>query len=552
MSLAVRLLALAACVLPFAASAQAQDASPKITIVSAGADALTQDMSFMLGLTSEKEQEQLEIVLDYLSVFQLGIDTEKPIRFDLIVRDTAVAQRPSFPIADLGDFLENLDGFGITYKRKGSSRYELGDAFEGHMIVQKRTGFVAIAEDRQDLPTSLNSTDGLLELLEPGFDVVADMTNEDEGIDERRKAFEAVRSELMAAVKPLENEKKEDFDARKVLTEQQINELERFFVEAKHLNAGWTTDQENKNGSAALTLNAIPETDLAKSFELLGKDPSYFSGVARSEDPVLGLSINHPLDQFRRDQTVAAMAVLKERALAHIDTAEKLDDDQKAATKTINEQFFDMVTAGVKEGMFDIFADLQKGEDGKYKLIGGFRSPASANMVEILKALPGAKVASKVETDIEKVGDASIHKVHVLEDDKIFTEEFGEDRVVLVATTPEAVWYAAGEGALDSLKAALETEPTEEGVEKFFHIKMRLGPFVELRERVAAEEESDDDEDGKFRAMATEAFKAGDDRFEASLSRKDADITGVMSVETGIMRMVGKLIADFSKENLEE
>ena len=81
---------------------------------------------------------------------------------------------------------------------------------------------------------------------------------------------------------------------------------------------------------------------------------------------------------------------------------------------------------------------------------------------------------------------------------------------------------------------------------------MRLGPLVELRERVAAEEESDDDEDGKFRAMATEAFKAGDDRFEASLSRKDADITGVMSVETGIMRMVGKLIADFSKENLEE
>ena len=154
--------------------------------------------------------------------------------------------------------------------------------------------------------------------------------------------------------------------------------------------------------------------------------------------------------------------------------------------------------------------------------------------------------------EVEKVGEASIHKVHVLADDKIFTEEFGEDRFVVVATSPEAVWYAAGDKAIDRLKAALETEPSEEGVEQFFEIKMRLATFVDLRERMAAEEESDDEDDGKFRAMAIEAFEAGDDRFMATLSRDEADVVGSMSVETGIMRLVGKLIADFSKENLEE
>lgn len=553
MSFATRVLLATLCLAGFAAPLRAQNSAPQITVVTSGSDGIKADISFLMGLTSEKHQAQLPIVLDYLRVFELGIDPERPIRFDVIVENTAIRQRPSFPIANSNDFMDNLDGFGITTKKKQSDGWALDGAFEGYLREYRRMKIMSISEDRNDVPRTFDPTAGIEELLADGHDMVADLKNEPAGIDARRKSFERVREELVAAIGPMEGEAKEDFELRKLLTEQQINELERFFVEAEHINGGWTTDQETKTARGQLKLQAIADTDLQNSFKLLGVEPSYFSGVARSDDPWIGLLINHPLDEFRQNQAVAAFEALKSRGSAKIDENEELDDAQKTAGKSINDALFDMLTAGAKAGLFDIFIDLQQAESGELMLIGGWRTPASDKMVNILNQLTAAKAAEKVEVDVEKIGEASLHKVTVNEDDKVFGQDFGEDRLVYVVTSPEAVWYAAGPDSLDRLKAALAAEQSTEEVDRFFHLKLRAKPWVELRSRLASQdEESSDKDDGKIRGFALEAFEPGDDRISAELRRVDDEVAGKMSVETGLLRLIGMLIADFSEENLDE
>ena len=56
-----------------------------------------------------------------------------------------------------------------------------------------------------------------------------------------------------------------------------------------------------------------------------------------------------------------------------------------------------------------------------------------------------------------------------------------------------------------------------------------------------------------LRKLAIDAFnKHDDDTFSAQLRRVDSHIEGHLDANTGILRFAGKIIADFSRDNLQE
>ncbi len=75
-------------------------------------------------------------------------------------------------------------------------------------------------------------------------------------------------------------------------------------------------------------------------------------------------------------------------------------------------------------------------------------------------------------------------------------------------------------------------------------------PWLRLRQQQAAGKA--DSGNVELRKLALEAFSAGDDRVSMQLARDGNDVAGRMEVATGILRLAGKLVAQFSKENLED
>jgi hypothetical protein len=57
---------------------------------------------------------------------------------------------------------------------------------------------------------------------------------------------------------------------------------------------------------------------------------------------------------------------------------------------------------------------------------------------------------------------------------------------------------------------------------------------------------------GELRKMALSAFAAGDDVVTLQLVRAGANVEGSLQVQPGILRLVGKLVAKFSRENVDE
>ncbi len=125
-----------ACILPTKLSV-ADNSIPNITVMQKGADALIEDLNFLVNkLTNEEEQKQWVVLNDLLTSFKVGLDSKKPIRIDVLYGKGAEQYISYFPVdvKDLKDFRKNnLQANGITTAPIGRGFYKVKGSFIGFM-----------------------------------------------------------------------------------------------------------------------------------------------------------------------------------------------------------------------------------------------------------------------------------------------------------------------------------------------------------------------------------------------------------------------------------
>jgi hypothetical protein len=121
-----------------------------------------------------------------------------------------------------------------------------------------------------------------------------------------------------------------------------------------------------------------------------------------------------------------------------------------------------------------------------------------------------------------------------------------------VGSAKEAVWAAAGDGALEALKAAIKkaAQPAPAGAEKapWGELVVQLKPWVEE----AASEPSKKKGDDHYRKMLLSSFQGNDDQLSVRMTRQQNKIVGQIEIQKGLLRFAGKAASDFSRDNLDE
>ena len=571
------------CVFGFCASLPADDA-PSITIMHSGSNRLKEDIKFIFGLTTKEEQKQWPVVEGYLDdVFLLGIDGSRPLRIDMNSVDGTTQTRSSFPVADFELFKENLELFGIDLKRKTKTYYELSNAYEGYMRLIE--DYAVIAPIRELVPArSFEPLDDSnvkkyflgkdKNLLVPGFAIL--LLNENGKPADRRKNFGELKKELMAGVSQGEEETKEDFELRTAMTELQIDELARYYADPKEVLIGGTIDHQAKVGKMSLDLLPDKGTDLATAVAVVGTKASYFAGQKVPENQILASRINLPLDQAQQTNASKVIQLQLDRGIASVEANNESTDEQKAALKKAMSLASDAIDTTLKENGLDFFVHCQPNASGKHTILGGLKMSKSANLTELFKLMPGFPEARKVTLDVEKEGDVAIHEFEFSPRAKPAMDDFfGVDKI-LVGVGPEAAWFAFGENAMADLKAAIAANTTaaqSAPSPEFFSLSIKGAPFIGWQDRQdkkdpaaakktikqvsgTSEEEKPDAKaqlsNLPIRDLALEAFANGDDVLKMSLRKEGDRIKGDLNADTGILRFFGKVLASFSKENLEE
>ena len=530
-----------------------------------------------------------------LDTFMDGTDPQKPVIVNVLMTSTSSEIRTCFPVKDppgkpLGQkFLANLDASGIKYKRLAPGSFQLGGGdkvaanslYNGFLrVLNAPISYAVIATSKISLPPNLpDPTTGkvVAALLAKKLDLGLMIKNDKQTAadqEARKKDFQRVKDNLTAGLKQQADELPEDFELRKATLNHNLEELERFIAESAELVLGWTTDSAKKEARLDLELSAIPGTSLETSAKLLGQTPGMFDSVPRSADAMLSGRINFPLDEIRKSHALGGILLLRASASKSIDLAKDKSDEAKEATKTAANLWFDMLHAGANAGSLDAMIEVSQPAGEKVNLVFGIKAPNGNDLKPILELIPKMKPDTKVQLDVDKVGEVSIHSIAMPDNDADLEEIFGKGALIHIATGPTAWWVAVGGKSLEQLKAAIDAAGKANAAEanNFLTLYVKAGPWVEildvrrtrldsqdttkkdpakkLTDAEAAEAKTKRDRDAT-RKLAIEAFKAGKDTWETKIESKDGKVTGTTRFDEGILRFIGSAIAKFSNEVLK-
>lgn len=575
----LRLSGLACCLIvaPLA-SLFAQETAPSMTLVLSSTDRLKEDVKFMLDLTTPAEQKQWEVIEEYLDeVFLLGLDGKRPHRYDLISGDNGVEYRSSFPIAKEADFRKNLGLFGIKLSRRTKTYYKLSEAFDGVLRFMDDYGVIG---QSQDVPArGFTPLDAIMQkyALKPGttdaiHDLMFLLLNDSGKPKDRQAAFAKVKKELMAAVKQAEGESEADFNLRRSLTELQIDEMGRYYTDPKELLIGWTLDTKVKQGSGLIDLLPEEGTPLADAVSKLATVPSRYEAIPEPEGKIFSFRLNLPLDELQTGNMVEVVNLVGAQAKANADTSETLKDEQKQALKQAVTLLTNSMTNTIKQKRLDGYVQCRPSQNGKYTLIGGAQFQNAANLTAAIKQIQIARPDRAITLDVGEHAGMAIHEIQVSEADEPQYDDFCGSNKFHIAVGEHEFWYSIGTDSIDALKAAIDVTNENKNAaanEEFFSLYLKPAPWVEWRARHAKPADpklqkvagaTTPEGDAKkvnvdlavIRKQAIEAFKPGDDVLIMSLTREEDRVKGNMSVDTGILRLVGKMTAQFSKDTLEE
>lgn len=546
-------------------SSQAQDV-PQVTIIQSSTDGLLEDLEMIVKDIAKRPKEWKVKVKPNIDIFLDGIDGTEPIRIDMLLKAKGEEYKTFLPMGNERDFLKNIKAVGINSKKRGRDLYILSGLIDGWLrfIEDKKKpkyNYAVMVKEKEDVPKGMpDPRKAIQKYIDGKYDIAAVITNNAKGLESRKESFATVIKNLLASLKKKTKESEAEFALRSLASEQQLREVERFFVESKFVESVWTTDNKTKKGTGYLTLEALPDTDLEKSIQLVNQVPSVFAAIPETKNNVATFRSNFPFDEFRKKQFIDLYNAFLPVSNAQIKKLEELNADQIAASIKANEILVDMFTEGTQLPAVDTFFEMIKNESGTHTWTAGVRTLDGTKVAELIRQIPRIDLNTKLTEDIEEFEGVKFHKIEFTNDGPLsFVSLLGKKPTFIIGTSKDVVWLAAGENGLETLKAQIQlTQVNKEAVAvKDEEAKGSATPFIKLSSNLQAWMIAYDIELKKqkignveHRKEVLDALSEGDGRFTMKLWREKDTVKGSTEVDEGIFRVLGRMIAKMADENL--
>jgi hypothetical protein len=551
----------------------------RISIVHPGVDSLTGDLKSMIDLTDKKEQETWVDLKDYFDLLGIGVDGSRLIRVDVLTGLTPVCYLVWVPLAGEGksladDFRENLDAFGYMTRRdpRDRSLYEIEQEPEyGWLRVMPdiKYGVFVITEGEKDLALLkqlvLKAGDphpdvATLTALTPS--VAAELVNTaitEEDQAKRRKSSEELRKISMDALQQRPDESESGFGLRQSALDIQLDEAERLMAESEALRVWATYDREKHTAAVNFTAVAIDGTVMQNSIQQFGTNPDVFAAIPKAENSALSGRLNHPIDEMRQANAVEFVGLVEARISERITSSDNLSVDEKAAAKELLEGIVEIVQDTARSGYANAFIESIPDGNKDFSTVTGIAVPNADRVNDLIPLFAKADKDNVGEAGVDSVGGFTIHRVRLAAGSVGFIDRFfGEESDLFIGVSESQVWMASGENALELLKSTIASLGEAETHNTAIHVDVRLLKWVErLDAVVSAEPEPESLEDKEAwrdaKRQRTRAIAAlqTDDLLTVEVTSEDDVVSGMATIGLGSMRFVGKMIAAFTKENLQ-
>jgi hypothetical protein len=459
---------------------------PSLVIGVRSVDELFNDLKFLLVDLAGDPKSFETVESGLISGLAVGVERTRPLGVRGYVAKDGLRTIFSLPVAtaaDLKQLLRNIKNLSVlnTPVEGKNNLYQLADLVDGFLRYEptaKEVLFGISAADVQALqPGEAELKAGLGE-----YDLALFVNNANNPVVERKAAFDKIRSETMASIRKLEKEDAADFEIRKLATEQQWAELERFIVESTEIRMGWKTDAVSRKGSGSIRLKPAPDTSLARSLAQFGEKPSAFGAVPAPEKTVGYIVSNFPLDSMRKEHLTAALKLWRPRVSQVLTGAIAGSDSEKQLALDLADVVFQVLEGIAATEVIDSSIRTFETDAGSYTTVGALGVQDGAVIAAALKRVQ-ERYPNIVKLDTAVVGDTSLHTITLTDRAKQYPEILGAEGVIYIGTSKSAVWFAAGDAAQESLTAAITAASAGPKPVPALEIKAQVAMYARILDR---------------------------------------------------------------------
>lgn len=305
--------------------------------------------------------------------------------------------------------------------------------------------------------------------------------------------------------------------------------------DSDQITVGWAVDPPQRRTYVDLRAQAKDGSTLSDQFAAMLDSRSTFTGFFQDNAAAAFQGSMRVSDQSK-EQISAFLDYVKERAEKGIEA----DPNAPASLTPIVNSVLDVVKRTVQEGKTDAGATLLLAPES-FKFVGGLRvadgralAEAFEDLFQLAKNEPNVP---EVNFYAEKYGDLDLHTLilPIDENDKDARRLLGETVDIAIATGPEQLYFALGEGS-DGLLKAIVDKSQEIGEAKIPPIQVRIAvkPIMQFLASIDRDNE-------KQQALAEAISQAsGGDAIQLTVEQIDNGFGCRLIIEEGLLELAGK------------
>lgn len=435
---------------------------PVVVISIASIDESVADISYILSAIGKADQAGF--VTGIINTYADGLDKSRPLGAYLAPRDGEFKFVAFIPVKNLTMIMDRFKG---TLRPK-----DIGEGVT-EIAVQARSAFIResngwafvsdSASNLKDLPADPAT---LLGDLPTKYNISAKAFVQNVPAEMRDWAIEQIREGMD---KGLEQQRRSGRDQDlaegiEQTTSSLIRQIEQMIKEGEELAFGVAIDAAKKQVSLDFKNTAIAGSSLAKSLENQKEGPTNFGGFSSNMGAVqIGVVSKASPEDIERG--LLFVETLRKASAKQIDEDKNLNAEERTFSKGITGEVFDLVADTIKQGTMDLGGTVEAGANS-LSIAAGFSVSDGTKLESILKRAKEAKIKDpdfpSITPNVDTISGISIHKIeiNVPSDEEQSRKLFGEKAIILVGTSPKAIYISLGTDSEKLLRRAVDKSLT--------------------------------------------------------------------------------------------
>ena len=442
-----------------ALQAPAQDASskPMLVISISSVQELADDAAYLIQLAEIPGglDQQIPIML---GAFGQGLDTTKPIGAVVQAKGIGVEMIGFIPVTNFDVALALLEQTLGPAQDAGGGVYTIQTPL-APVFLKHSGNYAYIAQAKEQLANLPANPVKLLGGLEKQYDFA--IQGNLQAVPELY--LNLIETQLKTGIElglqPLPCETDEQYETRRQITQNQMDEMLRMIDEIDSMTIGISIDRPAKNVHLDVAVVAIEGTKLAEESAELGDMETLFSGFL-PEDAAITMNVSSKFAESDIATFEVMLGQVETEALTTLDNDTGLDSVQRAALKKALTDGMAVLSDTIKGEKVDLAASVSFNDSkmlaiGAIQVVGGKKlDTALQEVLKLAAEEPGAP-AIKLNADIHK--GVIFHSLSMpLPPDPTFTTVFGPALDVVIGVGNEGVYFGAGQGSLAAVKSAID------------------------------------------------------------------------------------------------